>query len=84
MKHYKVSKLLNDSTVSKFVTTKWVEVNDLSSGQYSVNKSITFKTSMLRSDLCDYCDGYIIVKETIDLLAAAVNENKKAQKNLAF
>ena len=31
---------------------KWMEVNDLSCGQYSVNKNISFKTSMLRSDLC--------------------------------
>ena len=62
MKHYKVSKLLNDSTVSKFLTMKWVEVNDLSSGQYSVNKNIKIKTSMLRSDSCDYCNAYIIVK----------------------
>ena len=30
--------LLNDSTVSKLVTKKWIEVNDLSSGQYSVKK----------------------------------------------
>ena len=29
MEHYKISKLLNNSTVSKFVTKKWVEVNDL-------------------------------------------------------
>ena len=28
MEHYKISKLLNDSKVSKFVTKKWVEVND--------------------------------------------------------
>ena len=47
---YKISKLLNDSTVSKFDIKKWVEVNDLSRGQYSVNKNITFETSMLRSD----------------------------------
>ena len=47
MEHYKISKLLNNSTMSKFVTKKWIEVNDLSSGQYSVNKNITFKTSML-------------------------------------
>ena len=53
MEHYKISKILNDSTVSKFVTKKWFEVNDLSSGRYSVNKNIRFKTSMLRSDLCD-------------------------------
>ena len=36
---------------------------------------------MLRSDLCNYSDGYIVVKRTIDLLAAAANENDKAEKN---
>ena len=40
MEHYRISKLLKDSTVPKFVTKKWVEVNDLSSGQYFVNKNI--------------------------------------------
>ena len=50
MEHYKISRLLNESTVSKFVTTKWVEVNDLPSSQYSDNKNIRFKSSMLRSD----------------------------------
>ena len=53
IEHYKMSKLLDDSVVSKIVTNKWVEVNDLSSGPYSVNKSIRFKTSMLKSYLCD-------------------------------
>ena len=38
MEHYKIYKLLNDSTVLKFVTKNWIEVNDLSSGQYSVTK----------------------------------------------
>ena len=56
MKHYKVSKWLCDSTVPKFVTKKWVEVNDLSRGQYSINKNIRFKISVFRSDLCDYSD----------------------------
>ena len=37
---------------------------------------------MLRSDLCDYSDAYI-VKKTIDLLAVASNENGKAQRNVA-
>ena len=84
MEHFKISKLLNDSTVSNFVTKKWVEVNDLSSGQYSFNKNIRFKTSMLRSYLCDYSDAYIVVKGTIDLLATAANENDKVQKNVTF
>ena len=62
MEHIKISKLLNDSSVLKCVTKKWIELNDLSFGQYSVNKNIRFKTSMLRSDLCDYCHAYIFVK----------------------
>ena len=32
------SKLLNDSTVSKLGTRKWIEVKDLSSSQYSAYK----------------------------------------------
>ena len=40
--------------------------------------------SDLRSDICDYSDAYNVVKGTIDLLAAAANENDKAQKNNAF
>ena len=42
-----------------------IEESDLSSGQYSVNKNIRFETSMLRSDLCDYSDAYILVKGTV-------------------
>ena len=32
--------------------------------RYSVSNNIRFKTPMLRSDLCDYSDAYIVVKET--------------------
>ena len=39
---------------------------------------------MPRSNLYDYNDAYIVVKGTTDLLAAAANENNKAQKNVAF
>ena len=44
MEHYKISKLLNDSTESKFVTKEWIEVNDSSSGQCFVNRDMSFKT----------------------------------------
>ena len=43
-----------------------------------------YKTSILRSDLCNYSDTYIVVKGTIDLATAVANENDKAQKNVAF
>ena len=67
MEHYKISKLLNNSAVSKFVTKRCIEVNDLSSAQYFVNKIRTFKTSMLSSDLCDYSNAYIVVKVAITI-----------------
>ena len=67
MEHYKISELFNDSTVSKVLTKKWIKVSYLSSGQYSVNKNIRFKTSILTSDLCDYSDAYIVVKGTITI-----------------
>ena len=82
MEHYKISKLLNDPTVSKFVTKKWVEVNDLSSGQYSDNKNIRFKTSVLRSNFCDYSDAYIVVKGRISVRG---NNNANTRpKKLSF
>ena len=52
----------------KFVTKKWIEVYDQSKGNYNVNKEIRIKTSMLRSDLCDFSDAYIVVKGTITVL----------------
>ena len=63
---------------------KWVQLNDSSSGQYSVKKNIRFKVSVLRSNLCDYSDAHIVVKETIDLLADDANENDKAEKDFVF
>ena len=63
---------------------KRVQVNHLSSVQCSDNKTVRFKTSMLRLYLCDYSDAYIVLKGKIDLLAAAANENDKAEKNAAF
>ena len=42
----------------------WVEINDKSQGKYD-NSSIKFKTSMIRSDLYDYSDGYIFFSGTI-------------------
>ena len=84
MVHYKISKLLNISTLSKFVTRKWIELNDLSNGQYSTRNNIRFKTFMLRPDLRDYNNSYILVKGTKDILTVAANKNDKAQKNIVF
>ena len=52
----------DNKDLPKFVTKKWVEVYDQSEGNYDVNKEIRIKTSMLRSDLYDFSDVYIVVK----------------------
>ena len=82
MEHHKRSKSLNSSTVSKFVTRKWIKLNDLSRNQYSVEKNIRFKLPMLRSDLCDYSDTYIVVKGRITV-EGTINANRR-NKMLAF
>ena len=64
------------------MTRKWIEVNNLSSGQYSLNKNIRFKTSMLRSDLCDNSDAYVIVKRGITV--EGDNDDKTRNKKLTF
>ena len=79
MERYKISRLLNDSTVSKFMTRKWVEVNDLRNDQYSINKNIRLKTPILWLGLCDYSDAYIVVKRRINVEGTA-NANTKSKK----
>ena len=61
---------------------KWIEVKDLSGGQNSVNKNITFKTKMLRSDLCNYSNAHIFVKGRISIRGN--NYAKKRNKKLTF
>ena len=60
--------------LSKFVTREYVRVNSLSN-TYNENKSIRFKTPMLRSNLCDYSDAYILVKGTITVTAPGANND---------
>ena len=61
MEHYK-RYLLNDSSVFKFAVKKLDPGKYLSSGQFSVKKHGRSKTSILKSNWCDYSDEYIVVK----------------------
>ena len=70
MEYQKTTNLLGTTIdkILRFTTEKWVEVHDQSGrvdDRYKPNKQIRFKTSMLRSDLCDYSDAYIVVKGKI-------------------
>ena len=61
---------------SRFRTRNWVEINDESRGTYTSN-DIKFKTTMLRSNLCDYADAYILVKGTITITGAGNDDAAK-------
>ena len=58
-----------------FVTKKWIEVYDQSEGNYNVNKEIRIKTSMLRSNLCDFSDAYIVVTGNITVTEKTFTAN---------
>ena len=86
MEYPKIANLIDDDASnqpSKFKTGNWIETNDESRGAYNVNSQIKFKTTMLKSSLCNYSDAYILVKGTITVNntaaqgAAANNTNKK-------
>ena len=64
MEYYKVRNLLDNTPnqPSKFRTKNHVEINDDSQGTYDTNSQIKFKTSILKSSLCDYSDAYVAVK----------------------
>ena len=75
MKYQKIKNLLGTTIdeICRFITKKWVEVHDQSGSAdytYKPNKQIRFKISMLRSNLCDYYDAYIVVKGDIVLTRA--------------
>ena len=85
MEYQKIANLIDNTSnqPSKFRTRNWVEINDESRGAYNLNSQIKFKTTMLKSSLCDYSDAYILVKGTISANntaadgAAANNTNKR-------
>ena len=89
MEYQKIANLLESTSdnLSKFRTRNWVEINDESRGNYA-NGDLKFKTIMLRSNLCDYADSYILVKGTITITGAgddaAPKHADKRDKGAAF
>ena len=88
MEYQKIIKLLGNTPnqPTKFRTKKWSEINDESRETYNNNSQIRFKTSMLRSSLCDYNDAYIPVRGTITVVntAAAGQAADNADKKVIF
>ena len=73
----------DDKELPRFVTKKWIEVFDQSEKNYSPNKEIRIKTSMLRSDLWDFSDAHIVVKGNIIVDNVFVANDFDAPNNTA-
>ena len=89
MEYQKIANLLENTSdnLSKFRTRNWIEINDESRGNYA-NGEIKIKTTMLRSNLCDYADSYILVKGTITITGAgddaAARQADERDKEVTF
>ena len=87
MENQKITNLLDDSPnkTSKFRTRYWAEINYESRGKYNDEKHIRFKTTMLKSSLCD---AYILVKGKITITGegdtAALRQADERGKGVAF
>ena len=79
MEYQKVANLLDNTPdqPSKFRTKNWVEINGESKESYGTGSDIRFKTTMLRSNLCDYADAYVLVKGKITITGAGNDDAAK-------
>ena len=90
MEYQKIVNSLDDASnhPSKFRTKNWVEVNDESRSTYNENSQMKFKTTLLKSSLCDYSDGYILVKGKITITGAGddavARQADERDKGVAF
>ena len=88
METQKIVNLLNDPEKlnSKFATRKWYIINDQNNRQYGIgnnnDSTIKFETKVIKPNLCDYSDAYILVTGDINVEALAADTNV-AFKNCA-
>ena len=89
IEYQKVTNLLDNASnqPSKFRTRNWVKINDESRATYTGN-SIKFKTTMLKSNLCDYADAYILVNGRVTITGAgddaAARQADERDKGVTF
>ena len=67
-------KILNLASNSKFVTRKWNLANENSKVDYDVGNKSIYDTEVLKSNLCDYNDAYILVRGNITIVGHQVTQ----------
>ena len=92
MENQKIINLLDkiDTDSQHFATKKWYIINDENNTNYGVNKdtgadnpdTIKYDTRVLKPNLCDYAEAYILIDGTIRAAVADAN-TRLALKNCA-
>ena len=76
----------DDNEFSKFATRKWYVINDQNNTDYGQGNedstTVKFETKVIKSNLCDYLDAYILVTGNITATGGDAND-KVAFKNCA-
>ena len=73
MEHQKTLNLLNETNDSKFLTRKCNTVHDNSKSNDATNE-ISYNTEILKSNLCDNSNAYILVRGGITVVAALATQ----------
>ena len=81
MEYQKIGNLIDGASnqLSKFRAKNWLEIYDEYGETYNVNSQIKFKTTMLKSSLCDYSDAYILVKQKVTITGEGDDEQLDKQ-----
>ena len=76
-----------DSESSKFATRKWYAINDQNNTDYAKGNenstTVKFENKVIKSNLCDYSDAYILVTGNITATGGDAN-TRVAFKNCAL
>ena len=90
METQKIVNLLNDSDneSSRFTTRKWYIINDQNNGQYGrgneIDSTIKFETKIIKPNLCDYSDAYILVTGDVKVAGVAADTNVAFKNGAPF
>ena len=88
IEYQKITNIEDNASNQPSRTKNWVEINDESRAVYTIGSDIKFKTTMLKSILCDYADAYILIKGTITITgagdAAAARRADERNKGVIF
>ena len=80
MEYQKIINLFDKSPNQPWFEINWVEINYDSRVTHNTNSHIKFKTSVLKSGLCDYNDVYILFKGIISVAAVAASNSNNIEE----